>query len=158
MGSGERMIVRLLGALLALGALAAAAAIEWLMQSYFPRGTVLRLFADASALPKLTMLCSLLALVAVLVLAFVRDGATRIPLLIMALGVPGLGLICAALGLLNISRIEARIGGHVSLAVKAPSYAELLMVIAIAFLVGALAAFIAPQRALAAHPKASVNP
>jgi hypothetical protein len=107
---------------------------------YVPGASLWVMFADAEPLVKVGMINCVMLLVPAAILALLAHRAVMGFLVALALAGPALGGLAALNSLTGMRLIEASIGGRVSFAVKAPGYAELLMVLSLGLLVGAVAA------------------
>jgi hypothetical protein len=134
------MIKTIAAAALTLAFAVSLTACLMLWTRYAPGASPVLMFADAHMIPKLVMMLCMLLLVLAAILALMPDRSVRGVLVALAVAGPALGGLAALLSLTNIRMVEARVGGHVSFAVKAPSYAELLLTLSFGLLVGAVAA------------------
>nr|MBF0664721.1 hypothetical protein [Brevundimonas sp.] len=135
-------------AIVAVAFAAAAAGCNWLLTTYASGLSPAVLFMDADIVAKMVMLTLMLLSLPILVLGLVgvlvRSAARPMAMVLRIAGLAAavLGLLAAAYGWMNIQSAIAAVG-PVSLAVTAPSWAEVLLVLAYAMFIAAVALLLA---------------
>ncbi|HYC73373.1 hypothetical protein [Brevundimonas sp.] len=148
-------------AVVAVALAAAATGCSWLLNTYAPDLSPARLFLEADIIAKLAMLLLMLLTLPILVLGVfgvaVRSAARSMAMIlrIAALAAGVLGLLAGAYGWLNIQTAIARVG-PVSIEVTAPSWAEVLLVVAYSMLVAGFALLFAVGAGLRAGTRRKV--
>ena len=131
-------------AVVAVAFAAAATGCNWLLTSYAPGLSPALVFLEADIIAKLVMLLLMLLTFPILVLGLVgvlvRSAARSMAMIlrIAALAAAVLGLLAGAYGWLNIQTAIASVG-PVGIEVTAPSWAEVLLIVAYAMLVAGFA-------------------
>ena len=134
------MIKNIAATVVTLAFVASLAASLAIWTRYVPGASPLVMFANAVPFDKLTMILCMLLLIAAAILALMPDRGVKSGLIGLAIAGPALGGLVALLDLMTVRMVEAGMGGHVNFAVKAPAYAELILVLSFGLLVGAVAA------------------
>lgn len=123
---------------------AALAGCNWLLATYAPGLPAARVFMEADIIAKLVMITLMLLTFPILVLGvigvLVRSAAAPMAMVlrVAALTSALLGLLAAAYGWMNI-QTALSVVGPVRIEVTAPSYAEVLLVLAWSLFVAAIA-------------------